>query len=229
MPRITIDDREVEVADGATILDAAQKLGIEIPTLCFLHGCKPSTSCMVCVVKVHGSANLVPACGAVVRDGMEVESGSDEVCEARRAALELLLSDHLGDCMGPCQVACPVHMEIPLMIRRIEAGRFRDAIATIKRDIALPAVLGRICPKPCENVCRRGMFDEAVSICLLKRFVADVDLGSEEPYLPFCKPPIGKNVAIVGAGPTGLAAAYHLRQQGFGCVIFDDHNEPVVC
>lgn len=112
------------------------------------------------------------------------------------------------------------------MVRMIKAGRFRDAIETIKIDIALPAVIGRICPKPCEKVCRRGMFDEAVSICLLKRFVADFDLGSREPYLPPCKPPVGKRVAIVGAGPAGLAAAYYLRQQGFGCVIFDDNDEP---
>jgi ferredoxin len=226
MPRITIDGREIEVADGATILDAAQKLGIEIPTICFLRGCKPSTSCMVCVVKVRGLTSLVPACGAVVRDGMEVENNIEEVRDARKAALELLLSDHLGDCMGPCQVACPAHIEIPLMIRQIEAGRLRNAIATVKRDIALPAVLGRICPKPCEKVCRRGVYDEAVSICLLKRFVADVDLDSKTPYLPVCRPFRDKRAAIVGAGPAGLAAAYYLRQKGLDCVIFDDHDEP---
>jgi len=226
MPKLTIDEREVVVHNGATILDAAEKLGIEIPTMCFLTGHEATTSCMVCVVKVRDSDNLVPACGTIAEDGMRVQSNSEEVHQARKAALELLLSDHVGDCMGPCQVACPAHMNIPLMIRQISAGKLRDAIATVKRDIALPAVLGRICPKPCERVCRRAVFDEAVSICLLKRYVANVDLESADPHLPVCKPARGKQVAIVGAGPTGLAAAYYLQQEGYDCTVFDEHEEP---
>src|SRR4030066_2193424 len=100
MPKLTIDNREVEVAEGATILEAAEKLGIKIPTMCFLKGYKPSTSCMVCVVKVNGMEQLVPSCGAIAEDGMQVESSTEEVRCARTAALELLLSDHVGDCMG---------------------------------------------------------------------------------------------------------------------------------
>lgn len=226
MPRITIDGRQVEVDAQATILDAAEKLGIEIPTMCFLRGHEATTSCMVCVVKVAGAASLVPACGTPVRDGMVIESDSDEVREARKAALELLLSDHVGDCAGPCATGCPAHMDIPLMIRQIASGQMRQAIATVKRDIALPAVLGRICPAPCENVCRRAQHDKAVSVCLLKRYVADVDLQAADPYLPRCLPKRSKRVAIIGAGPAGLAAAYYLRQDGFDCTIFDDHDEP---
>ena len=229
MPRLFIDDREVEVQNGATILDAAGKLGIEIPTMCFLRGYEPSTSCMVCVVKVEGRPYLIPACGAPAEDGMRVKSGCQEVLQARKAAVELLLSDHLGDCMGPCHVICPAQMNIPLMIRQIAAGQLRDAIVTVKRDIALPAVLGRICPAPCERGCRRAAVDEsgeAVSIRLLKRYVADVDLQSARPYLPACKPPQNKRVAIVGAGPAGLAAAYYLQQTGAACTIFDDHEKP---
>jgi len=226
MPRLIIDNREVEVDKDATILDAANKLGIEIPTMCFLKGYRASTSCMLCVVKVDGLGSLMPACGTIAEEGMQVQSNSEEVRQTRKAALELLLSDHLGDCMGPCQVACPARMNIPLLIRQIAAGKFRDAIVTVKKDIALPAVLGRICPAPCERVCRRAVFDEAVSICLLKRFVADVDLQSANPYLPTCKPPQDKRVAIVGAGPAGLAAAYYLQQDGFSCTIFDEHEKP---
>jgi len=226
MPKLFVDNREVEVDNGATILDAAGKLGIEIPTICFLKDYKASTSCMVCVVKIDGLANLVPACGTIAKDGMRVETNSQEVRQARKAALELLLSDHVGDCLGPCQVICPARMNIPLMIRQIAAGKFHDAIATVKKDIALPAVLGRICPKPCERGCRRGAFDEAVSICLLKRYVADLDLQSANPYLPTCKPAQDKRVAVVGAGPAGLAAAYYLRQAGFRCTVFDEHDRP---
>jgi len=226
MPKLIIDNREVEIDNGATILDAANKLGIEIPTMCFLKGYKPSTSCMVCVVKVAGWDNLVPACGTIAEDNMRVGSNSEEVCQARKAALELLLSDHVGDCMGPCQMTCPANMNIPLMIRQIASGKLSEATATVKKDIALPAVLGRICPAPCERACRRAVYDEAVSICLLKRYVADVDLQLPDPYLPACKPLQNKRVAIVGAGPTGLAAAYYLRQQGYGCTIFDEREKP---
>ncbi|OHB62758.1 MAG: hypothetical protein A2Y77_05035 [Planctomycetes bacterium RBG_13_62_9] len=226
MPKITIDDREVEVDAGSTILDAAQKLGIAIPTMCHLRGHDATTSCMVCVVKLAGASGFVPACGTIIRDGMRVESESEEVREARKAALELLLSDHVGDCAGPCQMGCPAHMNIPRMIRQIAAGEMNDAIATVKRDIALPAVLGRICPAPCEKACRRKQHDEAVSICLLKRYAADVDLQSESPYQPKRRDSRGKRVAVLGAGPAGLAAAYYLAQDGFDCTIFDDHDEP---
>ena len=226
MPKLFIDNREVEDNKGATILDAAGKLGIEIPTMCFLKDYKPSTSCMVCVVKVEGMASLVPACGTVAAEGMRVESSSEQVYQARKAALELLLSDHLGDCLGPCQVICPAGMNIPLMIRQIAAGKLRDAIETVKKDIALPGVLGRICPKPCERGCRRGAYDQAVSICLLKRYVADVDLQSANPYMPKCKSINDKSVAIVGAGPAGLAAAYYLQQAGFSCTVFDEREKP---
>ncbi len=226
MPVLTIDNRKVEVEDGATILDAAGKLGIEIPTMCFLKGYEPATSCMICIVQVEGLINFVPACATIAEEGMTVHSSSEEIIHARKAALELLLSDHLGDCLGPCEVTCPAHMNIPLMIRQISTGELRDAIVTVKKDIALPAVLGRICPKPCERACRRADYDQAVSICLLKRYVADVDLQSAQPYSPPCKPGKSKRVAIVGAGPAGLAAAYYLSQEGFGCTIFDDHEKP---
>lgn len=226
MPKLTIDNMKVEVEDGTTILEAAEKLGIEIPTMCFLKGYEPATSCMVCVVKVEGMTHFVPSCATVVTDGMVVESDSEEIKLARKAALELLLSDHLGDCMGPCHVTCPAKMNIPLMIRAIASGNLRGAIATVKKDIALPAVLGRICPKPCEKACRRASYDQAVSICLLKRYAADVDLESKNPYLPVCEPSKSKMVAIIGAGPAGLAAAYYLVQDGYNCTIFDDHEKP---
>ena len=226
MPKLIIDNMHLEVERGSTILDAAGKVGIEIPTMCFLKGCEPSTSCMLCVVKLEGRARLLPACGTIAEEGMHIETDSEEVRAARRMAMDLLLSEHLGDCMGPCQVTCPAQMNIPLMIRQIAAGRLNDAIATVKKDIALPAVLGRICPAPCEKSCRRAVYDAAVSICLLKRYAADADLQSSRPHVPYCMPRQGKRAAIVGAGPAGLAAAYYLMQQGYGCTVFDEHDKP---
>jgi NADPH-dependent glutamate synthase beta subunit-like oxidoreductase len=225
VPKLIIDNREIVVDSGATVLDAAEKLGIKIPTMCFLKGYKAATSCMVCVVKVEDIESLVPACGTIAEEGMKIETASEEIYQARKVALELLLSDHLGDCIGPCQVICPAGMNIPLMIRQIKAGRLRDAIVTVKQDIAMPAVLGRICPAPCENGCRRANFDNPVSICLLKRYAADVDLFSAQPYLPVCEPKKDKRIAIVGAGPAGLSAAYYLLQKGYSCTVYDDHDK----
>ena len=222
---LKIDNKIVTVEEGATILDAAEKVGIRIPSMCFLKGCRASTSCMVCVVKLKGASGMIPSCATLAVDGMDVESETAEVTEARKMALELLLSDHVGDCMGPCQVTCPAKMDIPLMIRQIASGKLTDAIRTVKKDIALPAVLGRICSAPCENGCRRKKYDDAVSICLLKRFVADVDLESETPFVPDCKADNGKRCAIIGGGPAGLAAAYYLAQEGVSCTIFDDHEK----
>jgi ferredoxin len=117
-------------------------------------------------------------------------------------------------------------MNIPLMIRQIRENRFAEAIITVKQDIALPAVLGRICSAPCENGCNRRGYDGAISVCALKRIAADKDLEQNAPYMPVCKPPSGKRVAVIGSGPTGLAAAYYLLQEGHHCDIFDQNGEP---
>ncbi len=225
MPRLTIDRREVEVPPGATLLDAARRLGIDVPTLCHVEGYEPSTSCLVCMVKVCGTGRLAPACGTRAEDGMVIESETDEVHQVRRTALELLLSDHVGDCLAPCHFTCPAHMDVPTMLRQISTENLREAIATVKEAIALPAVLGRVCPKPCEKGCRRSAADGAVAVCQLKRFAADADLASEQPYLPECRPSTGKRVAVVGAGPTGLSAAYYLRRQGHAVTLLDDQPQ----
>ena len=226
MPKLTIDKCDVEVPAGATILDAARRLGIPVPTLCFLDGCTPGTSCMVCVVKVKNPDRLLPSCGMRAEDGMEIESETDEVREARRQALELLLSDHPGDCIGPCQSICPARMDIPQMIRQAAAGDWAAAAATARAALVLPATLGRICAAPCEKGCRRADHDAPLAIRLLHRRAADIDLASDKALLPPCKPSTGKRVAVIGAGPAGLAAAWRLLQEGVVCTIFDDQDQP---
>lgn len=224
MPELTIDGKKINVKHGSTILDAAHELGIEIPALCFNNKYQASTSCLVCIVKVNN--RLVPSCATKIEDGMIVESETEEIHEARRTALELLLSDHVGDCIAPCQLACPAGMNIPLMIRQIHSSKMQDAINTIKKDIALPAILGRICPAPCENTCRRGNFDEPVSICLLKRYTADLNLKSTDTNRLNIKRNKAKKIGIVGAGPAGLSTAYYLLVEGYNCIIFDEHEKP---
>ena len=222
--KLTIDHQSVEIEEGATVLSAARALGIDIPTLCYLEGHSANTSCMACLVRINGK--LVPSCATRVEEGMVVESEIDSVREARRVALELLLSDHLGDCIAPCHNACPAQMDIPRMIRQLDQGAVKAALVTIKEHIALPGVMGRICSAPCENGCRRGAYDGPAAICMLERYVADADLASDTPFLPALKSPSGKRVAIVGAGATGLSAAYYLLQAGHACTLIDRREKP---
>lgn len=226
MVRIEIDQRQIEVPPGVTIWEAAELAGVEIPTLCYVPGVNPPTSCLVCLVKLADNGRFVPSCATRIEDGMRIESETPEVHAARRTALELLLSDHWGDCLAPCFFGCPAHMDIPTMLRQIARGEVRDALITVKKDIPLPAILGRVCPRPCEKACRRAQADGAAAICQLKRFVADLDLAQPQPYLPDCAPDSGRRVAIVGAGPTGLSAAWFLRRMGHAVTLVDKGSRP---
>ena len=224
MITVTIDNRPVTVPAGSTILDAARQLGIEIPTLCYLAGVKEDRpSCLACVVRVNGDSRLVPACSTRVTAGMVVASETPDVKAARRSALELLFSDHLGDCISVCQRACPAHLQIPETIRLVAAGKMDEAIALVKENVVFPGVLGRICRAPCEQGCRRRQYDGPVAIQLIEREVADL---AGQRYRPTCAPATGKRVAIVGAGATGLSTAFFLLKLGHRVVVFDDHAEP---
>ncbi len=172
MPRLTIDNRRIEVPAGATILESARKLQIDIPTMCFLEGVRPSVSCMVCVVKVEGKAGLVPSCAIPAEDGMRVRTDTEEVRQARKDALELLLSDHLGDCEGPCRIACPVGINIPLILRQIASGEVSAAGA----GAAASKIPCDDCPAPCERTCRRRLYDAPVAIRLLMQYAARTGL-----------------------------------------------------
>ena len=225
MPTIKIDGRAIDVAEGVTVLAAARQIGIDIPTICFGgNGCPPSASCMVCSVKMTRTGQMVPSCAVQVTDGMEVESQTAEVAEVRRAAVELLLSDHVGDCISLCSQSCPAHLEVAAMLRLVQQGRLADAAALVKQCLALPATLGRICHRPCERPCRRKTFDAPVAIGLIERCVADQDLALPTPYLPQRAAATGRRVAIVGGGPTGLSAAWHLLLRGHDCTVFDERG-----
>lgn len=226
MPKLWIDNQAVEVEPGSTVLEAARKLGINIPALCYLDGVGRPTSCLVCLVRVNGADQLVPSCATRAEEGMQVASETEEVREARRTALELLLSDHVGDCLAPCHRACPLGMNIPVMIRHVLAERMQEAAAVVKSEIPFPAILGRVCHAPCERGCRRVLHDEAVSIALLERFIGDTDLSSGTRCVPAREQTTGKRVAIVGAGPAGLVAAYFLLRDGHECTLFDDGERP---
>jgi hypothetical protein len=210
MITLKINNKEIQVENGTSVMKAAQQMGIEVPNLCWHDELEHFTSCMLCLVKDESNGKLFPSCSVQTAEGMEVITDDEEIAEARQTALELLLSEHVGDCEAPCHIACPAHMNIPLMNRLIAAGKFDESLDVVKRDIALPAVLGRICPAPCEGACHRKTVDEPVSICLLKRYVGDE--GAEPEIIPAKK--TGHKVAVIGAGPAGLAAAYYLQLRG---------------
>ena len=224
--QLSMDGMPVEARDGETLLAVAGRLGIEIPVLCHLAGVEKLESCGVCMVEVEGHSSLLPACAARAQAGMVVHTGSPVVLEARQLALELLLSDHVGDCSAPCELACPAQIDIPGFLRMISARRPADALAVMKRSTAFPGVLGRICPGFCELVCRRGQLDEPVAICALKRGPADADARADRPWLPDLPPPSGKRVAIVGGGVVGLSAAFFLLQRGHACTVFEAAERP---
>jgi ferredoxin len=112
------------------------------------------------------------------------------------------------------------------MARRLAGGDMAGALAAILRRLPLAGSLARVCPAPCERACRRAGLDSAVKICGLKASAADAGLSGESPYTPEREPSIGKSVAVVGAGPAGLAAAYFLCLAGCGCVVIDDRPVP---
>lgn len=217
MPDLKINGISVRVADGETVLDAAQEIGVEIPTLCHMKGGNPETSCMLCVVKNLSTGQLIPACSAMATEGMEINTECEEVQAARRDILNLLLSEHVGDCQAPCQRICPAHLDIPLMLREIERGNMESAAWIARRDLAIPVVLGTICPAPCEKGCRRGQMDETITIRTLHRQAAETFQSSEQNF-----PDIGKTVAVIGSGPAGLSCAWKLRQLGYECTVFDE-------
>ncbi|MFW5882107.1 MAG: 2Fe-2S iron-sulfur cluster-binding protein [Planctomycetota bacterium] len=232
MPKLTIDGRDVEVPAGSTILEAATALGIEIPTMCHTQGRRDRhVSCMVCTVYQEGADGArpgpVPACQFPAMDGMVVDASSEEVRAQRRRILELILSDHIGDCEGPCENTCPAHMAIPVMMRCVSENEPAAGLSTVRADIALPATLGHICPEVCEKACRRQQLDSPVAICRVKRYAGEgMESDPQSLPLPQAGSDSGKRVAVVGAGPAGLAAALYLRVLGHACTVFDAGERP---
>lgn len=224
--QVTINHKRIEADPGQTILEVANHNGIEIPTLCHQEELKPFAACFICVVEVQGAPRLLPSCSTPIADGMVISTDSEKVRASRRTCLELMLSDHWGDCRAPCQISCPAGIDIPGFIKFLAEGKTGDAVRLIKETLPLPASLGRVCPRFCEEPCRRKGVDDPIAICFLHRFVADEDLNDPNPYIPSVAEKIGKRVAVVGAGPAGLSCAFYLAKVGVEITVLESEKEP---
>lgn len=220
MINLTINGQKVTAPAGSTILEAATQNGIYIPTLCYDSAVEIYGACGLCVVEAEGVPKLLRSCSAKISEGMVINTESERVVKSRKIAMELLMSAHDGDCIAPCQLACPANTDCQGYVGLIANGKFEDALKLIKDTNPLPASIGRVCPHPCEKACRRAKVEEPINIAQLKFFAADVDLKGEA-YLPKCAPATGKKVAVVGGGPAGLTAAYYLRILGHEVTVFD--------
>ncbi len=220
--QLSIDGITVTSVAGQSIYDAAASAGISIPNLCYDARIKPSGDCGMCAVEIDGEGARATACDTLVAEGMVVRTGSPDLSAKRRKILNTYLSDHNAYCQPPCTDACPAGIDIAGYIERILDKDYVGSTALIKEMLPLPGVLGRVCPRPCEDPCRRVQIDGSpVAICSLKRFAADKASEAGQPTQPEPKPATGKKVAVIGAGPTGLSAAYYLALAGHKVVLFE--------
>ena len=217
MVKVIVDGREFDLPGDEPILSGLRKQGEHMPGMCLNPELDPFGSCRLCLIDVKG--RKITACSTLPSEGMELTTISPEISGLRKTALELMLSDHYGDCVGPCQKGCPAHSDVQGYLALIANGRIHEAVKLMKDRYILPATLGRVCPAFCEEECRRELVEGPVAIRQLKRYAADEDL--KDPWMPEIPPATGRKVAVVGGGPAGLSNAFYLRSMGHDVTIFE--------
>ncbi len=134
---------------------------------------------------------------------------------------------------SPCKTACPAHIAVQGYLKKASQGKYREALALIKKQNPFPAVCGRICNRRCEEACTRGTIDQAVAIDAVKKFIAEQDLKAETRYIPPVVIPASihmdhfpEKIAVIGGGPAGLSAAFYLAEKGYRPTVFEKDEKP---
>ena len=230
--RVEVDGHLVEGREGQTILEVCRDNGIEIPTLCYEPKLPGFGACRMCVVEVEGEEYPPISCSRVAEAGMKVATQTEAVRRLRATNLELIFSDHNAYCLPPCQNKCPSHIDIPGFLKQNAEGNWRESSRIFKRTIPFPSILGRVCPAPCEEHCRRDEVDEAIAIRDSHRYAGDQVLKAMlndgiDPPVPFeVQPKTGRRVAVIGSGPAGMSAAYYLLIAGHDVTVFERDPAP---
>jgi NADPH-dependent glutamate synthase beta subunit-like oxidoreductase/formate hydrogenlyase subunit 6/NADH:ubiquinone oxidoreductase subunit I/ferredoxin len=228
---IEIDGRQVTGHAGQSILEVCRDNGVEVPTLCYEPKLPGFGACRMCVVEVEGEEHPPISCSRDAEPGMSVRTQTPRLRQIRKTNLELIFSDHNAYCLPPCQNKCPSHIDIPGFLKANTEGNFVESARIFKRTIPFPSVLGRVCPAPCEEHCRRDEVEEAIAIRDSHRYAGDQVLkaqaqGMKAP-VPFeIQPTSGKRVAVIGSGPAGMSAAYYLLIAGHDVTVFERDPAP---
>ncbi len=219
--KIAINGMEITAQDSITILKAAERAGIYIPTLCHVRGKNSDKPCGLCVVEVEGTATPVRACETKILDGMRISTDSETLKEMRSVRLAILAETHFGDCRAPCNLTCPGQINVQGYIAHVAKGQYEEALRLVMERNPFPFSVGRVCPRFCETKCRRVLVEEPIAINHLKRFVADWCMANNIDLRIPRDSATGKKVAVIGGGPSGLTGAYFLARKGHAVTVYE--------
>lgn len=131
---------------------------------------------------------------------------------------------------APCKASCPAHLPVQGYIKMASQGKYLDALKLIKTENPFPAVCGAICNRRCEDACTRGRVDQAVAIDEIKKFIAEQELHAKTRYIPpmlnYSGKPFQEKIAVIGAGPAGMSAAFYLKKMGYPVTVFEKEKRP---
>ena len=228
---VEVDGKQYTGREGQTILDICRDNGIDVPTLCYEPKLPGFGACRMCVVEVDGEEHPPISCSRAAEPDMVVRTQTTRLREIRKTNLELIFSDHNAYCLPPCQNKCPSHIDIPGFLKANTEGNFAESARIFKRTIPFPSILGRVCPAPCEEHCRRDEVEEAIAIRDSHRYAGDQVLKAQaagvKAPVPFeVQPASGKRVAVIGSGPAGMSAAYYLLIAGHDVTVFEKDPAP---